>query len=76
MKRLLSLLIVIMQISDFKTGAVMTELTCVNPGVQMVWSPDSKYLLYFNDGEIWAVDSGTKDKKQLASGVSFVTSLL
>lgn len=42
----------------------------------LAWSPDSRVLVYSDAGSIWAVDLQTREKTQLVSDMSMVTSML
>jgi dipeptidyl aminopeptidase/acylaminoacyl peptidase len=56
-------------------GAPMMSLSVLEDS-KIVWSPDSKYLLYTEGGNMWVINPENQEKKQIASNVGYIITLL
>ncbi|AEG59054.1 TolB family protein [Desulforamulus ruminis] len=62
--------------SDFKIGSTLSEISVKDGTAQMVWSPDSRYLVYSNGTDLWVLNPETGDKKQVVSNMSSILNIL
>jgi Tol biopolymer transport system component len=56
-------------------GSAILNMT-VPMDSKILWAPDSKYLLYTDSGNIWAVNPQNQEKKQIASNVGYIITVL
>lgn len=56
-------------------GAPMMSISVMEDS-KIVWSPDGKYLLYTDGGDIWVINPENQEKKQIASKVGYLMTLL
>jgi Tol biopolymer transport system component len=56
-------------------GAPMMSITVLEDS-KIVWSPDSKYLLYTDGGNMWVINPENQEKKQIASNLGYIMTLL
>ncbi|SHK37621.1 TolB family protein [Desulforamulus aeronauticus] len=62
--------------SNLKVGSTLTEASVKDSSVQMAWSPDSRYLLFSDESNIWAINTKNGEKKQLVSDMRMINHLL
>lgn len=62
--------------SDLKVGSTRAEVTIKDSSSLIAWSPDSRHLLYSEEGNIWAINVENGDKKQLATDMGRIQQLL
>lgn len=52
---------------NLQIGATLAEVEVKDASSEMAWSPDNQYLLYSDEGSIWALNTKNGTKKQLVS---------
>lgn len=62
--------------SNLKLGSILTETVIKDGSAQLAWSPDSRYLFYSEEGNIWALNIENGDKKQLVSDMRMINKIL
>lgn len=62
--------------NDLKVGATLAETELRDGSSVLAWSPDNQYLLYSDEGNIWALNTKDGTKKQLVSDMFNITRMI
>jgi Tol biopolymer transport system component len=62
--------------SELQVGATLAEAEVKDGSSVLTWSPDNRYLLYSDEGNIWALNTKDGSKKQLVSDMFNITRII